>query len=177
MAAKTTKAQRRAAKLNRRSKDYRRQIAAQARKEERAKKKAEEQTETRAKNPSPKKVYKGRIDIPQNVTRYNPLRDVAVAVIGNTDDELVIISGYTPRGLTPTELEDIIRAEVPSLKAIYVIQMPFGSSLDDISEAFMNKATVDFFEPIIIGMYERGEWFFMTDYYEFAKNLEASLVA
>ena len=76
MSSRTTKAQRRAAKLNRRSKDYRRQIAAQARKEEQAKKPAKKQTTTKAKNP--KKVYMPKTYEPdvsfvnhEKVTLYN----------------------------------------------------------------------------------------------------------
>ena len=176
MAAKTTKAQRRAAKLNRRSKDYRRQIAAQARKEERAKKPAKEQTKTRAKNPTPKKVYR-KNDNPVYIPEYNPLRHVLFAVFGNTGDEIEVITGYAGNDLTPTEMENFIREDHPELNAIYLLQMPFGWTPEEAGNLAFRQNTVELIEKLLFGMIARDEWFYWTSLDELQRNLDAYLAA
>lgn len=172
MAAKTTKAQRRAAKLNRRSKDYRRQIAAQARKEEQSKKKAKKQTETRAKNPTPKKVYEKSFF---NKPAYNPLHHVALALFASTKDgELIGASSYASRDMTPDEMELLIREELPELDAIYVVQMPFGAELIETQEFILEKGQAAIFGALIEGMMELGEYFRWTSLSRFRDNLAAS---
>lgn len=136
MSSKTTKAQRRAAKLNRRSKDYRRQIAAQARKDEQATKPAKKQTMTKAKNPSPKKVYRPKMNANTQEVYNGELYDtgnmeVFAGFMFDDDGGIEVIISMHDRRVPATDrdYEEYLRYHFNSNKPIAAIKYPYGVSL------------------------------------------------
>lgn len=189
MSAKTTKAQRRAAKLNRRSKDYRRQIAAQARKEDQAKKPTKKQTYTKAKNPSPKKVYdpsntplsliSENINY-NNLTYYRKGIDVPMITFVRMPDETasVIIGAFDWDGAIK-ELPDLRMTEVittiaeeyePAYKATFGVVFPKGTDMSDLREFVLEDGTIDYFDRLLDTMEIRGK---LAGYGDFVKVVKS----
>lgn len=190
MSSRTTKAQRRAAKLNRRSKDYRRQIAAQARKEEQAKKPAKKQTTTKAKNPSPKKVYEPSTSCPSlisetvyydNLPMYRKGVHVPILVFVRMPDRTTrVIVGAFDWDYAKKELPDLNMAEVtltiaedyaPTFKAAFGVVFPKGTDMNDLREFVLEDGTIDYFEGLLDAMERKNKIAASGDFVKVVKSM------
>lgn len=190
MSSRTTKAQRRAAKLHRRSKDYRRQIAAQARKDEQAKKPAKKQTHTKAKNPSPKKVYEPETTsskLLMDVLDYDKLRlyrkgiDVPLIIYVRVSSGRVhaLIGGFDWDGATkiypdlkmPEVAEAIAEQYDPNFKATFGVIFPMGTDLNELHDYAVEEGTIDYIEGLFDAMERKKKIAASADFVKVVKSM------